>query len=34
MLSVFEESQELPPNRGVDHKIPLKDGIETINVRP
>jgi len=31
---VFEEFKGLPPSREVDHKIPLKSGIEAINVRP
>jgi len=31
---VFEECKELPPSCGVDHKIPLKEGIEAVNVRP
>jgi len=31
---IFEEPRELPPNRRVDHKIPLKSGIEAINIQP
>ena len=31
---VFEENKKLPPSRGVDHKIPLKEGIGVVNVRP
>jgi len=31
---VFEERKKLPPSRGVDHKIPLKEGIKAVNVRP
>jgi len=28
------EAKELLPRRVVDHKIPLKEGLEAINVRP
>ena len=31
---VFVASTSLPPAREIDHKIPLKDGTEAINVRP
>ncbi|KAL6348238.1 hypothetical protein AAG906_005529 [Vitis piasezkii] len=31
---VFAASTSLPPAREIDHKIPLKDGTEAINVRP
>ncbi|RVW65002.1 Retrovirus-related Pol polyprotein from transposon 297 [Vitis vinifera] len=31
---VFAASTSLPPVREIDHKIPLKDGTEAINVRP
>ena len=30
----FEEPTQLPPNREVDHKIPIKVGMDPINVRP
>ncbi|GKV19875.1 hypothetical protein SLEP1_g30075 [Rubroshorea leprosula] len=33
-FDVFEEPKELPPHRVQDHSIPLKGGIEPINVRP
>lgn len=29
---IFEEPQMLPPSRGIDHRIPLKDRVTTINV--
>ena len=31
---VFATPTSLPPARKIDHKIPLKDGTEAINVRP
>ncbi|WKA00247.1 hypothetical protein VitviT2T_018626 [Vitis vinifera] len=31
---VFAAPTKLPPTREIDHKIPLKDGTEAINVRP
>ena len=31
---VFEEPKQLPPNRKIDHKIPIKVGTDPINVRP
>jgi len=31
---VFEEPKQLPPNREIDHKIPIKAGTDPINVRP
>ena len=31
---VFDAPTSLPPTREIDHKIPLKDGTEAINVRP
>ena len=31
---VFAEPVELPPRRTVGHKIPLKEGVEVVNVRP
>ncbi|RVW14863.1 Transposon Tf2-11 polyprotein [Vitis vinifera] len=31
---VFAAPTSLPPTREIDHKIPLKDGTEAINVRP
>ncbi|XP_017431908.1 uncharacterized protein LOC108339280 [Vigna angularis] len=31
---VFREPQGLPPERKVDHRIPLKEGTEPISVRP
>lgn len=31
---VFNEPQLLPPHRPCDHKIPLKQGAESINLRP
>ncbi|WVY95606.1 hypothetical protein V8G54_027757 [Vigna mungo] len=30
---VFKEPQELSPKRRVDHRIPLKEGSEPVNVR-
>ncbi|KAL5576818.1 hypothetical protein UlMin_018517 [Ulmus minor] len=32
--AIFEEPQQLPPVREIDHCIPLKDGTEPTNVRP
>ena len=32
--TIFEEPQQLPPFREVDHCIPLKEGTEPTNVRP
>lgn len=32
--AIFEEPQQLPPAREIDHCIPLKEGTEPINVRP
>ena len=32
--AIFEEPQQLPPVREIDHCIPLKDGMEPTNVRP
>ena len=29
---VFEEPKQLPPNREIDHKIPIKAGMDPINV--
>nr|GFD32095.1 hypothetical protein CTI12_AA005680 [Tanacetum cinerariifolium] len=31
---VFEVPNCLPPKRGLDHKIPLKEGTQPINMRP
>ncbi|KAL4318769.1 hypothetical protein GQ457_18G015560 [Hibiscus cannabinus] len=31
---IFHEPTEIPPTRDIDHRIPLKDGTEPINVRP
>ena len=31
---VFSDPQGLPPRRVVDHKIPIKTGVDPINVRP
>jgi len=31
---VFEEMKGLPPSREIDHKIPIKPGVEAMNVRP
>ena len=31
---IFREPTSLPPARAHDHKIPLKEGVSTINVRP
>jgi len=31
---VFVEPKGLPPRRTIDHKIPLKERVEAINVRP
>ena len=31
---IFKEPQELPPHRGHDHAIPLKEGSQTVNLRP
>jgi len=31
---VFEETKQLPPNREIYHKIPIKAGVYPINVRP
>lgn len=31
---VFHEPQGLPPDRGMVHHIPLKEGTDPINVRP
>nr|XP_010938809.1 uncharacterized protein LOC105057807 [Elaeis guineensis] len=31
---VFEEPRELPPKRLYDHKIPLKEGSQPVNMRP
>ncbi|GKV19872.1 hypothetical protein SLEP1_g30072 [Rubroshorea leprosula] len=33
-FDVFEEPKELPPHKVQDHSIPLKGGIDPINVRP
>ena len=32
--NIFEEPQQLPPDREIDHSISLKEGIEPINVCP
>jgi len=34
MNGFFEELKQLPPNREIDHKIPIKAGGNPINVRP
>ncbi|KAK9209596.1 hypothetical protein WN944_001963 [Citrus x changshan-huyou] len=31
---IFQEPTKLPPSRGIDHYIPLKKGVEPVNVRP
>ncbi|KAH9763085.1 hypothetical protein KPL70_001057 [Citrus sinensis] len=31
---IFQEPTKLPPSRGIDHCIPLKEGTEPVNVRP
>lgn len=31
---IFKEPQELPPHRGHDHAIPLKEGSQTVNLQP
>lgn len=31
---VFEEPKSLPPIRNCDHSIPLKEGIEPVNLKP
>ncbi|KAH9770474.1 hypothetical protein KPL71_012393 [Citrus sinensis] len=31
---LFDEPRSLPPVRDIDHKIPLKEGISAVNVRP
>lgn len=31
---VFSEPEDLPPCREVDHKIPIKAGVDPVNVRP
>lgn len=31
---VFQEPTSLPPERSHDHKIPLKDGANPVNIRP
>ena len=31
---VFMEPSNLPPSRQIDHNIPLKEGTESVNVRP
>jgi len=31
---IFQEKLELPPRRGIDHKIPIKVGENPVNVRP
>nr|GFC29128.1 RNA-directed DNA polymerase like [Tanacetum cinerariifolium] len=31
---VFEVPNCLPPKKGLDHKIPLKEGTQPINMRP
>lgn len=33
-LDVFQEPQELPPQRSQDHKIPLVPGAKPVNIRP
>lgn len=33
-LDLFQKPEELPPNRAVDHRIPLKEGQPPVNVRP
>ena len=33
-VGVFEETKQLTPNREIDHKIPIRAGIDPINVRP
>jgi len=30
----FEEPKQLPPNREIDHKIPIKAVVDPMNVRP
>lgn len=32
--SIFEEPETLPPSRTIDHQIPLKEGADSVNVRP
>jgi len=31
---VFEETKQLPPIGEIDHKIPIKSGVDPVNVRP
>ncbi|KAA8524177.1 hypothetical protein F0562_010393 [Nyssa sinensis] len=32
--AIFEEPRSLPPSKEVDHRIPLKEGVSAVNVRP
>jgi hypothetical protein len=31
---VFQEPQQLPPQRSFDHSIPLVQGVKPINIKP
>lgn len=33
-LGVFPEPIGLPPDQGMMHQIPLKEGVDPVNVRP
>jgi hypothetical protein len=33
-LDIFTDPSSLPPTREVDHRITLKEGTESVNVRP
>lgn len=33
-FELFSEPNQLPPQRDIEHQIPLKDGTESINVWP